>query len=1648
MPASTHGGVLEVIRFRERGGGGLRWAALGAVTTLSMFTATLVGVQPALAAGGAGSGSGSAPSGAKASTPSAPKASARSAKAATGGSTKASAGTSKAASTKPTASGDPKATTSGKSTGSGRNPSARIEAISDLTVYAYPAIAGSSPAIQVEWTPATDEANVNHYEVVVTGTAGCVTTDLSHSCVVTGGVTARTTYANADVKVTAYGTSDTSAPIGAATNKTPTGTAVTTGPPIAPTSPTVVALANGDATVSWTKVPDGATNRGSAGIASYTAQAFDSAGTNPISGKSCTSDVNSDPTAGSGDDVSCDIPGLVSGTQYTFKVRSNGASSTGAASSLSIPSGTSDWSAATSPALTFRVPPAAPTNVTGVAHVVSGVGDITASWTRSATLGEGITGYTVNAYTASSGGSPVGSCTVTYLSNSATCNIANLAPNATYYLDVTANGTTGLTAVSKPRVSVTAGVPGAPTGVTAVPGANSSIAVTWTAPADTGTGITGYTAAAVGPGSSGTCPTAANVLTCTITGLQPRVAYTVTVVATDSAGDSAASSSASATTGPPATPAAPTATVGASGVITLAWTDLTDAQDGPGLAAGTGAYTGKAYASGSTTPAATCSAAAGAQTCTFSSLTMTSSYTFTLTANGTGTTGSSAESLPSSPAITPGAPGPPSMTSATAGAGSKVTVVWGAPAYTGTPAGITGYTVKTYDAVGANLIAGKTCSPTPATGTTCDVTGLTPGTTYTFRVVATSAAGESPPSALSSATLVGPPGTPVITNVYPGHNTLTVFWTTPNKLTGTTYGAGAITGLAAPITTGCTAGDITTCTITGLTDGTPYEVRVVATGPGSTGTATSASVTATPANVSGPPVIGAVTLSGNTATVNWTAGALVGTFVKYVATAYSNGVATALTCESTVVGTTSCQITGLANGTTYTFRVVTVSDAGTSPPSADSAELSPGPPGKPGKPAVAAVPGTPTSATVTWIAPVGGAAPTSYTVYTYADGVLTTGNCPVTGTAVTCTATGLSPGVQYTFKVVANGVNGSSDFSDVSDPYAFGTPTAPTAVTAVAGNASAVVSWTPSSNAGAGIAKYTATAYTTGGATTLTCSADGATANHCTVTGLTNGTAYTFKVVAVGVAGGSDSPASGPSAEVTPSATAMVPGAPTIGTVTAGDTTATVNWTAPSNLGSGISQYTATAYSSGTATTHTCVAPSTGSSCLIVGLTNGTKYTFKVVANGVAGAGNSPESGASAEVTPVMGNGPQQITVVAANNQLTVSWVANTGSGTGGATATVDHYRATATPVLGGTSGSCDTANATALSCAITGLDTSKAYTVSVVAVFSGGGTSDPGTAPQAFTPAQAALDPPTSVNVVAGDEQITVDWTPPADDSGVARYIATASPGGAVCATPSAEEHSCTIIGLTGGVDYTVTVVSVGTNGASSPDSDPSVTVTPYVKLTKGPIATDGTGRQWLFALGVDQSLYASYYQNDSGKWTTPAFLGRAFATAPVAVRNADGRMVVFSFSTNGYLYYKMQKSLSGTTFGPYTKLGGTNIMPSSATFQVNSDGRIEIFARGKDNAIWHITQKAPSSTGFSSWSSLGGKFSYDPVAMRDSDGRLDVYVIGADGVVYRAYQVDVGGATYTDWTSIDQVASGTGSSSSTAGGRFLGASAISTHD
>jgi hypothetical protein len=192
-------------------------------------------------------------------------------------------------------------------------------------------------------------------------------------------------------------------------------------------------------------------------------------------------------------------------------------------------------------------------------------------------------------------------------------------------------------------------------------------------------------------------------------------------------------------------------------------------------------------------------------------------------------------------------------------------------------------------------------------------------------------------------------------------------------------------------------------------------------------------------------------------------------------------------------------------------------------------------------------------------------------------------------------------------------------------------PDAPTIGTATGGYGQATVSWTaPLYGGGAALTGYVVTPYV--GAVAQTPVPFASTATTQVVTGLVNGTTYTFTVAATNSVGtGAESEPSNP---VTPAT--MPPGAPTIGSATAGDGQATVSWTAPaSDGGSPIVGYVVTPYV-GYLSQGPRYFLSTATTQVITRLSNGTTYTFRVRALNVleAGYGVSAFSAYSNAVTP------------------------------------------------------------------------------------------------------------------------------------------------------------------------------------------------------------------------------------------------------------------------------------------------------------------------------------------------------------------------------------------------------------------------------
>ncbi|WP_448627927.1 fibronectin type III domain-containing protein [Geodermatophilus sp. URMC 64] len=602
----------------------------------------------------------------------------------------------------------------------------------------------------------------------------------------------------------------------------------------------------------------------------------------------------------------------------------------------------------TAPTVTGQAPSANATGVGSTSNV-------------TATFSEDVQGVDGTTYTLRAAGSTTDvPATVSY--NAAT-KVAMLDPTAdlAFSTSYTATLTGGAQAIrdaaNNPLTTVTwsfttapppATAPAAPAAPTATAG-NASATVNWTAPANGGAAITGYTVRTYNAATGalvGTPLTVGNVTTANVTGLTNGTGYQFTVAAINSVGTSAESVKSTAVTPAapataPAAPAAPTATAG-NASATVNWTAPAN-----GGAAITG-YTVRTYNAATGALVGTPLTVGNVTTANVTGLTNGTGYQFTVAAiNSVGTSAESVKSTAVTPAAPATAPAAPAAPTATAG-NASATVAWAAPANNGSP--ITGYTVRAY--AGAATTAAIT-APAAATATSLNLTGLTNGTSYTFTVTATNSVGTSPESPKSNAvtpaaaTTSTAPATPAAPTATAGNTTATVNWTAPAN------GGSAITGYTLRVFTGTTQvgadrvlGNVTTTTVTGLTNGTAYTFRVAATNAIGTSAFSAASTAVTPtappptSTAPATPAAPTATAGNTAATVSWTAPANGGSAI----TGYTLRVFTGTTqvgADRVLGNVTTTTVTGLTNGTAYTFRVAATNAIGTSAFSAASTAVTP-----------------------------------------------------------------------------------------------------------------------------------------------------------------------------------------------------------------------------------------------------------------------------------------------------------------------------------------------------------------------------------------------------------------------------------------------------------------------------------------------------------------------------------------------------------------------------------------------------------------------------------------------------------------------------------------------------------------------------------
>ena len=1078
--------------------------------------------------------------------------------------------------------------------------------------------------------------------------------------------------------------------------------------------------------------------------------------------------------------------------------------------------------------------PAAPT-------VTSANASLSLSWDAPASNGADISGYAVqwksgaqNFSSARQAASASTSFTITGLTNDTTYTVRLRATNSVGDSGWSSTAT-GTPAAQRPST------PSAPR----VSSDNESLDVSWSAPAANGASITGYTVQwKSGDQQFSSSRQATSTTTSyTITGLTNDTTYTVRVRATNSVDDSAWSSTTTGTpeTQPPSAPSSLTLDPG-NGTLGVSWS--VPAANGSQITGYRVQWKSGAQEFSSSRQSSTASTSY-----TIRSLTNDTTYTVRVRALYSAGSGEWSPVSSGAPAAQPpSAPAAPSLTADNA----ALRVSWSAPASNG--ASITGYAVQ-WKSGAQEFSSSRQASSTSAS---YRISGLTNDTTYTVRVRAVNSAGSGAWSAESSGSPAAQaPAAPNAPRVTGGNTTLAVSWSAPAANGASITGYGVQWRSSAQGFSGSrqASASSTSHTITGLTNDTTYIVRVRAVNSVGSGSWSPESSGSPAAQAPAAPGAPSLTADNSSLRVSWSAPAANGASITGYRVQWKSGTEEFSSTRQASASSTSARISGLTNDTTYTVRVRAANSAGSGAWSAVSS-LAPAAQA-PSAPAAPSIASDNQSLTVSWSAPASnGASITGFTVQ-WKSGTQQFSNsrqASASASATSHTISSLTNDTTYTVRVRAVNSVGSGSWSpESSGAPAAQPPSAPSALILTAGNRSLSASWTTPSSNGSLITGY-AVQWKSGEqqfSSARQASVSSSATSH-TITGLTNGRAYTVRVRALYSAGSGDW---SPSSSGTPAP--QKPSTPPRPSITVGHNSLTVSWSAPASNGASITGYNVQWKCCGSEfptssligglvvgarspveqqSAESGQTTVTGTSFTITGLTDGTAYTVRVRAVNSAGEGDwtSVASGTPAPQPP----SPPKPRISEGDKSLTISWPEPAANG-----AAITRYTVQWKSGLQDWDAVNRQARPTAASHTLTELTNGTAYTMRVLAVNSVGGSD--WSAEVTGTP---AVPPSAPVGFVAeaGVDRVTLTWDS-ADDGGSAikywqyqQQGANAYGAWVEMAASSASTRRFVVSGLTGGVSYKFRIRAVNGRGFGA-QSEESESVTPAVRtpVTSGPGAS-----------------------------------------------------------------------------------------------------------------------------------------------------------------------------------------------------------------
>lgn len=892
---------------------------------------------------------------------------------------------------------------------------------------------------------------------------------------------------------------------------------------------------------------------------------------------------------------------------------------------------------------------------------------------------------------------------------------------------------------------------------------------------------------------------------------------------------------------------------------------------------------------------------------------------------------------------------------ATAAAGSS-TVAWKAPTSTGGVA-LTGYRVEYSKDANFATVAGS--MNVAGTVLTAVVKPLDANTAYYYRVIAINGVGEAPASNVASATSFPVASAPATASATAGVASAVIKWTAPAS-----NGGSPVTGYKVEYSTSAdfsgsktvnAASTAVSATLTGLTAGATYYVRVAATTLAGTGAyaSTTVKVFSAPASPASVNVLGGAANFKAT----WVAPAdnggtaITGYRLEYSTdSTFATGVKT-VSVASTVLTST---VTALPASTTYYVRVVALNAAGAS---VASTPLSVSTVAAPDAPVLSSVKSSATTTgpnlVATWTATPNlyGQVLTNYSLQYSTDSTFATGVKTVLTKSLTTTIASLPSSTKYYVRVAALSAAGTGAYSAPLSVTTVASAAIPVNVTASVSTAKSVTINVP---VVAGVTKTTVQASL---ASTFTSPITVTAVNgKATFTGLAEGTVYSFRAQDTNSVG-----ASGYSATVT--ASTLAAPVTNVATSNVGVGSATLTWTASASTVTGYNVYKDGILLGSVASGVT--------SFDVSGLNEGTSYVLSVAA--VNASGESAKVDTSVK-TSISAPGPVTNLAASAVNpdSVTLSWSGSTAGGT------VASYNIYEDGIIVGS------APAGATSFTVSALSENTSYVFSVEAV------NVSGVSAKVNVSAKTGISLPSAVvNVVATNvstNSASISWSGGLGGGGVVSY--NIYKDGVLVGNVGYGLTSYNVTGLAEDTSYVLSVEAVNSTGVSGVQS---VTVK---TLFSAPSVVNGLAASNVTSSGASLSWNAASGKVDGYKIYKDGVLAGITANTSYDLNNlSDGTVYnidVVAYNSTGDSIPVRVSFTTVDVVSAVTNLAGVN------KFDVNGDQYAHI--------TWTANPEAATYNVYKNGVLLGSSglyvTSYDAPLNIAEEATFSVVAVKADGV------------------------------------------------